>query len=116
MERETARIEANEGDNAAVRAVLCLDGIEGCDAGSIPDLGMREVDRDLLGIEGIGEALDEIVARAEEQRPMHGVADGAAVFARRTLDADDMGDAAGEQHHREQDAADNAESEIAGRE
>src|SRR3982074_1351667 len=69
VERGAALVEPGERDGGAVFAVFGLDRIQCRDARGVPDLGMSEIDGDALRIDAIREALDGIVAAAEEPRP-----------------------------------------------
>src|SRR5882757_4081666 len=71
MERQAALVEPDECDGGAMVAVFGFDRIQRRDARGVPDLGMGKIDQDALGILAIGETLDEVVAAAEEQRPVN---------------------------------------------
>ena len=102
MERGTARVEPDERDGGAMVAVFGFDRVQCRDTRGVPDLGMREIDQDALRVLAVRKTLDEVVAAAEEQRPMDVVADRKAVLGKRAVRADDMRDAAREQHHCQQ--------------
>src|SRR6266702_4476061 len=87
VKRGTALVEPGERDGGAMFAIFGLDRIQRRDARGVPDLGMGEIDGDPLGIDAIGEAFDEIVAAAEEQRPVHVIANRKPIRADRTFRA-----------------------------
>src|ERR1700675_3575612 len=90
VKRGAALVEPGEGDGGAVFAVFGFDRIECRDARGIPDLRMRKIDRDALGIVAVGKTFDQIIAAAEEQRPVDAVTHRLAVRAQRTLGTNDM--------------------------
>ena len=90
VERQAACVEPGERDRTAMRTILGLDGVERGHTRCIPDLGMRKVDRNLRGVGGVGEPLDEIVAGAEEKRAVHEVTNRLPVRAGHALDPDDV--------------------------
>src|SRR4051794_41166029 len=94
VERGTALVEPDERDGGAMIAVFGFDRVQRRDARSVPDLGMGEIDQDALRVDTVGEALDQIVAAAEEKWTVNVVANGKAIVAERSLRPNDMRDTA----------------------
>ena len=60
-------VEPDDLDGLALALVLGGDGVEGGDGGGVPDVGVGEVDDDVVGVVGVVELGVEVVAGGEEQ-------------------------------------------------
>ncbi|VXB30052.1 hypothetical protein PLANTIT3_30201 [Plantibacter sp. T3] len=112
VERRAAFVESGEHDPLAVCGVLLLHGVEDGDARGVPDLRGGEVDDDFRRIGGVVELLDQVVATAEEQGADDAVADGGGVVREDPADADHVGHAPREEHHREDGSCSDADREV----
>jgi hypothetical protein len=89
-------VEADDLNRLAAGGVLGLHGVQRGDAGGVPDVRVGQVDDDVVGIAGVVEPGDQVVAGGEEQLPGDGVQGMAAVGVDDGGDLRQMSDPAGE--------------------
>ena len=109
--------EPDDLDGLALALVLGGDGVERGDRGRVPDVRRRQVDDDAVGVVGILELGVEVVAGGEEELAGDGVDRGdvaVGVLDELAVGLGEVGDPAGEQGHRDENADDDADSQVVG--
>src|SRR3954469_21242337 len=105
-------VQPDDLDVLAALRVLELDGVERGDRGGVEDLGLAEVDDDVLRVTGIVELVDEIVAGGEEQRALDRIDPGVRVGMVDVDDLGEVGDPTGEEQRGDHDTEDNTVGEV----
>src|SRR5690349_11735572 len=99
---EPARlVHADDRRRLPPRRVFGGDGVECGDGGGVPDGGFGQVDHDVVGVVGVVELEDEVVAGGEEELAVHSVDLRCALGIEHAGDLDDVCYLPGEEDHRD---------------
>ncbi len=113
MAVEAGVVQAPDLHPLALGGVLGLDGVQRRHGGGVPDVRVGHVDDHVLGVAGVVELVDQIVAGGEEQLAAD-LVDPASVVLGDVDDLGEVGHPPGEHHHGDEHADDDADREVVG--